>query len=947
MTTTGPDDLEFRVLGSIAAFREGRLLRLGGPRLRSLLALLLIEPGRPVPIGRLVDELWHGDPPRAPEASLRASVSKLRSALGTDALTRSSAGYTLDVRSDSLDAKRFEVLVREGRDALSEGRMRHASERLSSALALWQSDPFEGATGGALGLEAERLAEIRLGALEGRVEAELELGRAGELVEELEGLVAKHPYREQVWRQLMLALCRSGRQADALAAYARARARLHEDLGLEPSEGLRRLEHEILKQEVPPARFAEDVRRDLPTPLTTFLGRYDELADIGQLLADARLVTLTGVGGAGKTRLAIEAATRVPRDVTSRVVFVDLAPLTEPTLVVSHVSGMLDIRENSRIGVGDQLVGRLRDAELLLVLDNCEHVRGACAELATALLTGCARVRVLATSREPLGVAGEIDYPVPPLGLPPGEAGIDELRTSQAVRFFLARAREARPRLQENDAAVIVAGRIARDLDGLPLALELAAAHAKALSLEEIATALADRFRFLVSWRRLTAARHRTLREAMDWSFDLLSDDERRLLSSLSVFAGGFSRNAAAEICLDGEDDRALFLLGRLVDASLVIADEHDSETRYRLLETVRQYGADHLDEDGLTATRRRHAAHFTEFVELAWREQRYVDLDAYVRYLEREVDNLRAALAWSRDSGDAEQSLRLARATWLLWWIRGRASEGRRWLEGALALEADTDPLLRAEALEGAAGLAWTQGALDSAEELAEQALQLFVTADDARGEYGALTVLGHVAEGRERFDLAEQLFDRTTSAAERIENDDLRRQNVALTQHNLGSVTFARGDLVRASERYKAAASLYEAMSDQEGVALSNLFLGLVEGEAGRVEAAAKLLHEALHFYREMGFDYYTLLGLEGAAAVAHQRDRLPDGTRLLAGAAAMRERLGDIVGGVQRARREQILFRARERLGDSAFELLWHEGRSLPAHVLLELADRVLAD
>ena len=948
--TTAPasDGLEFAVLGPIVAFRDGQQLSLGGPRLRRLLALLLIEPGRPVPVARLIDELWDGDPPASAEASLRASVSKLRAALQTDALSRSAAGYTLDARSDSVDAKRFEALVREGHEALSAGRMRDAATRLGSALAIWQSEPFEGATGGALGLEAERLTEIRLSALEGRLEAELELGRAVELVEELERLVRTHPYRERVWRQLMFALYRSGRQADALAAYGRARTRLHDDLGLEPSDELRRLEQEILRHEVPPARLGEEVRRELPTPLTTFVGRDGELAEIGHLLGETRLVTLTGVGGTGKTRLAIEAATRLTRDVTSRVVFVDLAPVTDPALVTSYVAGTLDIRENARTHVVDQLVGRLRDAECLLVLDNCEHLRDACAALVTVLLTGCPAVRILATSREPLGVAGETDYPVPPLGLPPHEAEIDGLRRSEAVRLFLARAREARPRLEDTDEALAIVGGIVRDLDGLPLALELAAARAKALSLDEIAAGLADRFRFLVSWRRLTAARHRTLREAMDWSYDLLADDERQFLASLSVFAGGFSRAAAADVCLDGDSDRALSLLARLVDASLVLADEQHDGMRYRLLETVRQYGAARLDEDGLTlATRSRHAAHFTEFVELAWRQQRYVDLDAYVRSLERETDNLRAALAWSRDSGDADQALRLARATWLLWWIRGRAGEGRRWLEGALALGEDADPLLRAEALEGAAGLAWTQGDLDSAEELADRARQLFVAADDARGEYGALTILGHVAYGRARFDLAEQLFDGTTSAAERIENDDVRRQNVALTQHNLGSVAFARGDLVRASEQYEAAASLYEAMRDDGGVALSKLFLGLVEAEAGRVEAAARLLKGALVFYREMGFDHYTLVGLEGAAVVAHLRGRVPDGTRVLAGAAAMRERLGDIVGGVPQDRREQIILAAKERLGESAFEVLWDEGRSLPESVLVGLAERALAD
>ena len=337
---------------------------------------------------------------------------------------------------------------------------------------------------------------------------------ADELVEELETLVREEPFRERLWGHLMLALYRGGRQADALAAYRRARSLLVEEIGVEPGEELKELEQAILRHDVPPVTPPGE-RHNLPAPLTSFVGREAELAEVAQLLGQRRLVTLTGVGGAGKTRLVLEAAERALPDFLEGITFVDLSGLADPALVAREAAGAFNVREQGDEAIEIRLVAHLRDVDLLLVLDNCEHVREACGELARDLLAACPRIRILATSREALGVPGEADYEVPPLGLPAPAADEAELRSSEAVRLFLARAREARPRLEDDDRVLASAARICRDLDGLPLALELAAARAKALSLEEIASRLADRFRFLVSWRRLTAARHRTLEEAM------------------------------------------------------------------------------------------------------------------------------------------------------------------------------------------------------------------------------------------------------------------------------------------------------------------------------------------------------------------------------------------------------------------------------------------------
>ena len=531
---------------------------------------------------------------------MRAYVSKLRASIGPNApITSSPAGYALDVPADGLDAIRFERLAIEGRDALDRGATRRGAERLRAALDLWRGEPFAGlADEATLRREADRLEEIRLSALEERIDADLAFGRAAQLVDELESLVVVNPYRERLWRQLMLALYRSERQADALATYQRARSLLAEELGIEPGEELQALERSILRHDVPAAAPVEE-RHNLPTPISSFIGREAELADIDRLLDEARLVVLTGVGGVGKTRLALEAAARALPGSPDGVFLVDLAALSEPSLVARQAAAALDIREPPDEPLDTHLATRLRDAELLLVLDNCEHLRAACANLASVLLAACPGIRVLATSRETLGVPGEVDYPVQPLALPRPDADPTELQSSEAVRLFLTRAREAHPSRADDPASLAIAARICRDLDGLPLAIELAAARAKALSFDEIATRLSDRFQFLVSWRRLSAARHRTLRAAMDWSYELLSDDEQALLDQLSVFAGGFSVTTAATICLDGDEDRAVDLIGRLVDASLVVAEERAGRMRYRLLETVRQYADEQLDGAG------------------------------------------------------------------------------------------------------------------------------------------------------------------------------------------------------------------------------------------------------------------------------------------------------------------------------------------------------------
>ncbi|MET7647649.1 BTAD domain-containing putative transcriptional regulator [Streptomyces sp. NPDC005426] len=717
--------MRYLILGVTEARDEsGAALPLGGTRLRALLAALALRPGRAVPVTELVGDVWADEPPADATAALQALVGRLRRVLGKEALASSPGGYRLAAGPDDVDLYVFERLARQGGAELEAGAPAEAARTLRAALALWRgpavADLPDGDHGHALRPEANRLAT-----LERRIEADLrrvateERGAAGtpadaeaasapgpaDLVAELTELTATHPYDERFRAQLIRALRADGRQADALAAYEDARRTLAEGLGTDPGPDLSALHRELLSAEPAPPEAAP-VRGNLRPRLTSFVGREPELRAIRDDLARSRLVTLTGPGGSGKTRLAEESAARDDHAATPRDVWLaELAPVEDPDAVPGAVLSALGLRETALLRdsthdgpapsadpVGllvDRLAHGARTRPVLLILDNCEHVIDAAAALAETLLTRCPQLRVLATSREPLGVPGESVRPVDPLPADP------------AHRLFTERARAVRPGFDPehepaHDADAVA--EICRRLDGLPLAIELAAARLRLLGPRQIADRLDDRFRLLTGGSRTVLPRQQTLRAVVDWSWDLLHEDERTALRQVSVFAGGWDLTAAEAVistpavagrrASPGTAD----LIGALVDKSLVVAaPAADGAMRYRLLETIHEYAVERCAEtpDIRTAAGRAHTAYFAALVEEAEPRLRSVDQLPWIQRLETDLDNIRAALQRTASAAlpCEPDAARLVLGMGWFWWLRNYRSEGLAWTEKALAL--------------------------------------------------------------------------------------------------------------------------------------------------------------------------------------------------------------------------------------------------------------------
>ncbi|MEV5940596.1 BTAD domain-containing putative transcriptional regulator [Streptomyces sp. NPDC051994] len=848
-----------------------------GARLRSLLAFLLLNAGRTVPAGRLVDALYGDEPPAGATNALQSQVSRLRRTL---AIEHGPAGYRLAADPDDVDVLRFERLARDGARAREAGDAGRAALLLREALGLWRGPalvdvadaPFAAA-------QSARLEELRAAAVEERAEAELALGTdPAELLGWLREAVAAHPLRERLRGQLMRALRRAGRPAEALAEYERARELLAGELGTDPSPELSAVHLSILRGEQSPPPPSSR----LPAQLTSFVGRDDELTALIALLGASRLVTLIGTGGTGKTRLALEAAARL----AGEVCFVDLTSATGAVSAVRTALGLRDTGPLTGSGTGSgtgtrtgtetdadthththtgpssgdaeaALVAALQDRNLLLVLDNCEQIIEEAALLAHRLLSRCPGLRILATSREALGITGES---LRPLG---------SLDTESAVRLFTDRATAVRQDFTPGDPNSPLLHRICTDLDGLPLAIELAAARLRQLPLSEIASRLDDRFGLLSRGDRTKPARHRTLRAVVEWSWSLLSEREREFAAQLTVFAGGATAEAAALVCGAGPD--ADDLLASLCDKSLVEA----GQGRYRMLETIRAYAAEQLPLSKRELTARAHTAYFLDLAETADPELRSSGQLRWLERLSTEHANLRAALvrsvgvAGSADGADHPRALRLIAALSSFWWLRG--------LRGDVApVAADMLRALDGRVPEGF-----------------EEEYVLCVLAAGAGGAApGAdLARAGRIVAQRDR--AFRQPFTAflwaisagPSAAAERPEltGDDPWSQ--ALARAGAGHLHLFHSRVEEASRDLSAALSAFRELGERWGTATTLTGLAAVLATQGNRETALARTGEALALFREIGV-------WEDIADLHVQRAELLEAMGDLAGAQQERE-------------------------------------------------------
>ena len=912
--------MRFGLLGTLAVWADnGRLAEVPEAKVRALLADLLIHLGQPVPADRLIDDLWGDDLPVHPAGALQVKVSRLRHALenaergGGDLVAFRSPGYLLQAGSDGLDERRFAALVER---AGATGDLRDRAGLLADALALWRGPPLADFADAMFAQAAiARLEEQRLVALEEQAEVRLALGEHSLLTGELGELVADHPLRERLRAAHMLALYRAGRPAEAVNSYSELRGRLADDFGLDPGPSVAALYQAILEQapglqrvQAPPTLGARP-RTNIPAMLTDRVGRAAAVTDLRALLDEHRLLTLTGPGGVGKTRLALETAAQAADAFPEGAWLAELAGPAGTHTPADAVIAALGIRDDSSMDPADLLAEALRASRMLLILDNCEHVVDQAAKLAVQLLQVAPELRILVTSREPLMVAGEYVWAVP------------ALTQSSAVQLFALRAGAAAPgfRLDEGNAEA-VAG-LCRRLDGIPLALELAATRVRALGVHELLARLDDRFRLLVTGPRDAPPRQQTLWAVIDWSWELLTEPERLVLRRLAVAADGCSLPAAEAICAeDGLD--VLGLLARLVDRSLVVVADGPDGPRYRLLESVAAYGLQRLEQAGESGRLRvRHRRYYANFAERAAPRLRRHDQRSWLRRLDAEAANLRSALDSALDDHDGD-ALRMVNALAWYWFLRGRLTEARRALEQALALRQGS-AAARATAtgwLSGFAALAGDRrehfappaGGVDAVratlewfhafiaadfgdpsvgEAMVGEALASFQALGDQWGIAAALSTRAKLAmirgdpatvhrDAQQSLELFRELGDRwgqlqaiewlgaaAAATGDRVQADRLHRDGLRMAEDLglwpqaadalswLGRSALRSGDLARARELLERGMRLAAEQSYQPGQVFAELGLGQTARWEGKLDDAETHIRNVLHTSQRIG--------------------------------------------------------------------------------------------
>lgn len=925
--------LDFRILGELEILLNGDPVELGSPRQRALLARLLINPGETVSTDRLVEDLWRGDAADTARHTLHVYISRLRKTLGPsrDRLVRQRTGYRIVVETDELDASRFEQLALEGRAALARHDAEGASLQLKEALSIWRGAAFiEFADEAFARDEAVRLNELRLATLEQRIWADLELGHHGDVVEELQDLVMRQPFHEAFWEQLMLALYRCRRQAEALRVYQKARLNLADELGIEPGPALTRMEERILAQdpglEHMPGAAADKAPGVLPLQRTSFVGRQRELAQGAKLLEESRLLTLTGPPGSGKTRLALQLASDHVNRFPHGAFFVPLAAISDPRMMDNTVARVLGLHDVPGETALEGIKAFLHDRQALLILDNFEQILPAASQVGE-ILDDASGIGIMVTSRAPLGISGEQEFPVPPLSVP----AVDSLPDPEtivdydAVALFLARARAADPDFEIDSGNASDAARIAARLDGLPLAIELAAARVKMLTLHDLLSRLEQRLPLLTSAPTDTSDRHRTMRDAVAWSYELLEAAEQTLFCRLGVFPGGFTLEGASAV-IDLPDLDTFNGVESLLSQNLLYRLVSVGQARFTMLETIREFALEQLAAAGdEREAASRHAHHFCHLAEAIEPQLTQEPGGSGSQQLGAEVDSIRGALRYALEAGEPDLGLRLASGIWRYWQSSDQLTEGRDWLERLLTSREASDDA-RANGLTALAGLAYWQADYDEAGARYEEALGLFRSLGDRFGEADTLCSMSETANWRGDVEVGERLAEQARSRFEELGSSE----GVGRSLMAQGFSRFRRNDFAAAQKLYEDSLAIARQSDDQSLSATLLLGIAIFLFHQGERNRAMTLLMDAVEEATELQNAHLTVWMLDFVAAFA--ASTAPEAAVRLAGAAdSLRQAAG---GGMltESLDIEDAKSAATQILTMESLEQAWAQGRAM---------------